>query len=1168
MLNLTRSAPPTLNRRTWPLRTPNEFAVVSVRRPYRYHPPLSSARGVVSIVSRYVVRLGCLLWLYPQTWQPAELLALNLESLRCQVCSRGDDDEQLLLCDGCDRGFHTYCVEMDDIPQGEWYCPDCEQQRALLAATARGRRLGGARGGGRGRGVAAAAAATGSGRGWAARGRGRNGAATAAAAMAEESSSDSDSYGEVSGDAAAEAAAVAGHGGGRGGGSDVSGYDTIGSDAEDQEGPDVGWVGGSDDGEGGAEVDYDHDDTNEDGIGSGGQDDEDQEEDAGEQGGVYGPTAGSRGGGGARRRARSRSAGRGRSRGRGRGRRRQTSAARGRRRTGSRRGPTRAALRERLGTAAQSRARTAAQGPGSAAAAAAAAAAAGDLEEVPLAQRRTVARARLYADQLRVEMMRRNWESLRDAETMDFGQSTLGAEYRRSQQEQAAAAAAGGAGGSTSAAAAARERALQALRAQRAQEAAAAAAAARSSGRRGGVSESIARSMAFGTGAYGTASAASGHGGGGADDELAGAWQALDRLRGAASAGGAARGGTAPHAGGASGSGLSGSGGGGRSVPARLGGPPVGSSPLELLRSAGPGALVGGFSRPQRPPATAPLPTSSGAAAAVAAPSAAAVAAVRASRGDANQTAGCPLSATVRGLTNWASATAAPSSGRSREGLAGTGSSHDGRRDDVVTARVGPNSSASGSSGVSGRAVGGTAASRGIVTFPPEGSRESGIETAPRPHPHPYAHTQPSRPPQQSFDRELGLSSHGSPASEPGHAAFFSNAIEVQHEGASPTGPEPRRPHVVTAPAPAAVFPVRVPDAVLPSLVAHLPPRLPLTTHPSPLQPPPLPLPPRQRPLPPLSRQAVPTELLPQPPEPTQIQGQYPPSQPSTYLPSCSSHELESGEIQPSPLDSHPQLQPQSQPLEAVVSGAPKENQGGCSGGPAAAGEAAGASDGDGRKASRHRHHQHSRQHHRHGDGDMMTHQRHPQGREHHHRDQYRRKDQDHIRVDTAGHEQQDQHHHRDRHHRHRRCRHRAVEEAGSGSEGGGAAVTYGGPHLDDASGSSVRHGGSVEAGHDTRAQKAAKAAKVAACEAIKALLAPLYAQQLLRKEEFKDAARVATAALCADMAAAGMSSEDLRRVTAARGSSGGDQAAGSELAKAALGRTLQGMGLDHLIVG
>ncbi|GLI65819.1 hypothetical protein VaNZ11_009442, partial [Volvox africanus] len=220
-----------------------------------------------------------------QTWQPAELLALNLESLRCQVCNRGDDDEQLLLCDGCDRGFHTYCVEMDDIPQGEWYCLDCEQQRALLADTARGRRRAGARGGGRGRGVAAAAAATGFRRGWAARGRGHNGAATATAAIAEESNSDSDSYVEVSADVTAEAAAGAGHGGGRGGDSDVSGYETIGSDAEDQEGPEVGWVRGSDDDEGGAEADYDHDDGNENGIGSSGQDDEDQEEDPGQQGG-------------------------------------------------------------------------------------------------------------------------------------------------------------------------------------------------------------------------------------------------------------------------------------------------------------------------------------------------------------------------------------------------------------------------------------------------------------------------------------------------------------------------------------------------------------------------------------------------------------------------------------------------------------------------------------------------------------------------------------------------------------------------------------------------------------------------------------------------------------------------------------------------------------------
>ena len=27
----------------------------------------------------------------------------------CQICRKGDNEELLLLCDGCDRGYHTYC---------------------------------------------------------------------------------------------------------------------------------------------------------------------------------------------------------------------------------------------------------------------------------------------------------------------------------------------------------------------------------------------------------------------------------------------------------------------------------------------------------------------------------------------------------------------------------------------------------------------------------------------------------------------------------------------------------------------------------------------------------------------------------------------------------------------------------------------------------------------------------------------------------------------------------------------------------------------------------------------------------------------------------------------------------------------------------------------------
>jgi len=45
----------------------------------------------------------------------------------CQMCRKGDNEELLLLCDGCDRGYHTYCCmpKLSAIPEGDWYCTDC-----------------------------------------------------------------------------------------------------------------------------------------------------------------------------------------------------------------------------------------------------------------------------------------------------------------------------------------------------------------------------------------------------------------------------------------------------------------------------------------------------------------------------------------------------------------------------------------------------------------------------------------------------------------------------------------------------------------------------------------------------------------------------------------------------------------------------------------------------------------------------------------------------------------------------------------------------------------------------------------------------------------------------------------------------------------------------------
>ncbi|KAL5361134.1 hypothetical protein BJX96DRAFT_151458 [Aspergillus floccosus] len=49
----------------------------------------------------------------------------------CPICGDSDNEELLLLCDGCDAPSHTYCVGLDSVPSGPWYCARCETQRAL-----------------------------------------------------------------------------------------------------------------------------------------------------------------------------------------------------------------------------------------------------------------------------------------------------------------------------------------------------------------------------------------------------------------------------------------------------------------------------------------------------------------------------------------------------------------------------------------------------------------------------------------------------------------------------------------------------------------------------------------------------------------------------------------------------------------------------------------------------------------------------------------------------------------------------------------------------------------------------------------------------------------------------------------------------------------------------
>ncbi|KAK9293035.1 hypothetical protein L1049_021019 [Liquidambar formosana] len=49
----------------------------------------------------------------------------------CEHCGSGDRDEELLLCDKCDRGFHMSCLRpiVVRVPIGSWFCPSCSGQR-------------------------------------------------------------------------------------------------------------------------------------------------------------------------------------------------------------------------------------------------------------------------------------------------------------------------------------------------------------------------------------------------------------------------------------------------------------------------------------------------------------------------------------------------------------------------------------------------------------------------------------------------------------------------------------------------------------------------------------------------------------------------------------------------------------------------------------------------------------------------------------------------------------------------------------------------------------------------------------------------------------------------------------------------------------------------------
>jgi DNA invertase Pin-like site-specific DNA recombinase len=62
---------------------------------------------------------------------------ITVDEIVCHVCGSGNDSEEdIVLCDTCERGFHTGCLNMQGVPTGSWNCPKCKREADEAEATA------------------------------------------------------------------------------------------------------------------------------------------------------------------------------------------------------------------------------------------------------------------------------------------------------------------------------------------------------------------------------------------------------------------------------------------------------------------------------------------------------------------------------------------------------------------------------------------------------------------------------------------------------------------------------------------------------------------------------------------------------------------------------------------------------------------------------------------------------------------------------------------------------------------------------------------------------------------------------------------------------------------------------------------------------------------------
>jgi len=59
------------------------------------------------------------------------------DDIYCRICSRPDytNRNQIILCETCDYGIHLDCSDMKEVPEDEWFCPECKPEPEKSVAT-------------------------------------------------------------------------------------------------------------------------------------------------------------------------------------------------------------------------------------------------------------------------------------------------------------------------------------------------------------------------------------------------------------------------------------------------------------------------------------------------------------------------------------------------------------------------------------------------------------------------------------------------------------------------------------------------------------------------------------------------------------------------------------------------------------------------------------------------------------------------------------------------------------------------------------------------------------------------------------------------------------------------------------------------------------------------